>query len=279
MRADLHVHTTYSDGTLTPTEAVRDAARAGLSAVAITDHDTTAGLDEASAAAAELHIELVPGVEINTEDIAFEVHILGYFMDHRDEAFSGFLLGLRRSRIERGKQMLAKLRALGIPISFGELVERDDTRSLGRPHIAKVIVEKGFAPTARIALSRYLKKGAPAHVPRESLPPRRAVEAIVAAGGVPVFAHPGLVGRDDTIRELVECGLGGIEVDHPEHTPAMVAKYRAMADELSLIATGGSDSHGEKALRTVAIGESGCEAEVVEALRATALRMREGICK
>jgi len=266
-RADLHVHTTCSDGTLTPPEVVRAAADLGLAAVGITDHDTTVGVAEALAMSASTGTAVVPGVEINTEDVAFEVHILGYYIDLGSERLQGLLRRLRRGRIERAKEILRRLDRLGIRIDFDELAHREDTRALGRPHIARVLYERGHAPTTNAAFRRFLKKGSPAFVERYRITPEEATSAIVAAGGVAVFAHPGLLGRDSTLRALMDVGLAGIEVYHPEHTEDKVRKYEAMARDLSLIATGGSDSHGTKSMRTVEIGEATCDAGVVDQLR------------
>lgn len=266
MRADLHVHTRYSDGTLTPAEAVAAAAESGLAALSITDHDTVAGTAEGAAAAEGIGLLTIPGVEVSAREGPYDVHILGYFVDTADAELIEFLRLLAEGRLARARVILERLAAMDIHLDFDELADRAAAHVLGRPHIAALLAEQGHAATPQEAFRQLLRKGAPAYVEPHTVTPEEAVTAILRAGGAAVFAHPGLIGLDHCLRGLVECGLSGIEVYHPYHTPDQVERYAAMAVELGLIATGGSDSHGAVGSAT-RIGQATCSMEVVEALR------------
>ncbi|MBP7561285.1 MAG: PHP domain-containing protein [Armatimonadetes bacterium] len=266
-RYDLHTHTDRSDGRCTPTELVRAALDASLAGIAVTDHDTTAGVAEALAAGSELGLEVIPGVEMSSEESVFECHILGYFVPSEGGELQELLVATRRARVERAREMLRRLRRMGLDVSESEVVQLNGPGAVGRPHIAALLANKGYAPTVRQAMRRYLGKQSPAYVPRLKLTPEEVIEAIIGDGGVPVFAHPGIMGMDAVIPRLASAGLVGLEVYYPEHTEADVARYEAMADELGLIATGGSDFHGRGSSRPVELGEASVEAEVVERLR------------
>jgi len=266
MRADLHVHTRYSDGTLTPAETVAAAAAAGLVALSITDHDTVAGTAEASAAAEGTGVVVVPGVEVSAREGPYDVHILGYFVDTVDSDLVEFLRLLAEGRLARARVILERLAAMDIHLDFDELADRAAAHVLGRPHIAALLAEQGHAATAQEAFRQLLRKGAPAYVEPHTVTPEEAVTAIRRAGGAAVFAHPGLIGLDQCLRGLTECGLCGVEAYHPYHTPDQVERYAAMAAELGLITTGGSDSHGAVGSAT-RIGQVTCSMEAVEALR------------
>ncbi len=253
-RADLHIHTHASDGRYSPAEVVRMAAELGLGAIAIADHDTVDGIEEAlTEADAVGGIRIVPAVEINTDHGESEVHILGYFVDFRDEGFRSFLAGQRDSRSTRAAAIVKRLRDLGMPIDF-ERVKDIARGAIGRPHIALALTEKGFASSVDDAMDRLLSRGRPAYVPRNKLTPVAAVRAVVEAAGVPVFAHPGTAGCDGLIEDLVKAGLGGLEAYHPQHDAAAQRRYAAMARARGLVATGGSDFHGPQWAGNVGIG-------------------------
>lgn len=267
MRADLHTHTRASDGTLSPRELVREARAVGLQVLAVTDHDTVDGIAEAAEEAERLGIELVPGVELSTDVPGSEVHILGYFVDWRSEPFGTFLRRLRDGRLARAHEMVRRLNQLGVPLTFEEVVQQADG-AVGRPHVARALVAAGYVASFEEAFSRYLARGRPAYVERERFTPEEAVEAILRAGGVPVFAHPLWGGERDRVAGLVERGLVGIEAYYPEHSPQDVRRFLQWAEEFGLVATGGSDYHGPGPASRAPLGSVYVPPGAVDALRA-----------
>jgi len=275
-RIDLHTHSDESDGTFTPSEVVRRAAELGLDVVALTDHDTTSGLEEASEAAREVGVELVPGVEFSAEHQATSIHVLCYWMDVSNQELQTELQRLRDDRFRRGEMMIEKLQALGFDISFERVREIAGGGNIVRPHVAQAMVEAGIVADEAEAFGRYIADGGPAHVPKHALDPLDSVDLIVRAGGVCVLAHPGMWGAqssvpDDLIASMAERGMVGLEVDHTDHTPEQRAIYRAMAERLGLVATGGSDCHGTR-YDPIRLGTSLCDPEQFAALRARAGR-------
>jgi len=270
-RADLHCHTTMSDGTFTPTELVEEAARRGLAAIAVTDHDSVDGIEEALQAAKGTEVYVVPGVEISTDVSDGEVHILGFCINYKNEGLLGLLESQRESRMRRVEQMLKKLAALGISLNKEDVLEHAGEGAVGRPHIAAAMVRAGYVLTWDEAFAHYIGFHAPAYVSRSKLTPFEAVEAILTAQGVPVLAHPGLADKDEMIPGLVECGLGGIEVFYPHHTQAQQKRYESVADEYGLIATGGSDCHGPLSQSGVVLGSATTDYGVVLSLHRRAL--------
>jgi len=269
--ADLHVHTTASDGTLTPEQTVWETARIGLFAVGITDHDSIDGLDPALSAAEDAGIHVVPGVEINTDYEEDEIHILGYYINLDSSSLRAHMETLRTGRIQRGRRIVELLNSLGVRISFDRVNEIAGKGSVGRPHVAKAIVEGGYAKCINEAFGKYLVRGAPAFVERYKITPYEAVGIVVEAHGVAVLAHPGnswLAER--LLPALVDSGLRGIEAWHTDHSPGQTRRFIEAAKRHDLIATGGSDSHGPNMLKDVAIGHITVDAAVVEQLRATA---------
>lgn len=267
-RADLHVHTTASDGAFTPTQVVELAAQAGLAAVGITDHDAIGGVEEAVAAGERFGVQVVPGVEINTEMGPIEVHILGYFIDWQSEKLRRKLEGLRAARIERGRKIVEKLRALGVPVTLERVLEIARDGSVGRPHVAQAVVETGVVSSVNAAFGTYLVRGAPAYVERTRLTPYDAVGLVVSAGGVACFAHPSKTNRDDMIPGLIKCGLQAIEVYHADHSPDVERHYQAIARRYGLIPTGGSDAHGFDPEGGSSIGDVTVDLKIVDQLRA-----------
>lgn len=272
---DLHTHTTASDGALSARELVREAARRGVRILAITDHDSTGGLADAlDEAAKHPPMTLVPGVEINCDLDSGEIHILGYFPDYEAEWFQAFLSAQREERVARVHRIADRLAALGMPVDPAEVFALVKEGSPGRPHVAQVMVSRGYVRSAREAFDQYLGAGKPANVPRKKLTPVQAVEIIRRAGGVPVMAHPGLAGQDAMIPELVRAGLQGIECYYHEHTAAQTRAYRRMCKDLGLVATGGSDFHGPHIGRTNPVGSPPVPLSVYEALKARAAEGR-----
>ena len=267
---DLHTHTTASDGTYSPTELVAEAAQRGVRVLAITDHDSTDGLPEAMAAATAYRpLEILPGIEINCDVEGAEIHVLGYLMDWQAAWFQDFCRQQRRERRERVHRMVERLNSLGMPIEADDVFAVVKEGSAGRPHVAQVMVTRGYVKTVREAFEKYLGTGKPGHVPRKKLLPADAVRLIRRAGGVPVFAHPGLANRDELIPELIAAGLMGIECYYPEHSAAQRGAYVQMCRDHDLVATGGSDFHGPR-VRAATLGSPAVPLATVDALRAKA---------
>jgi hypothetical protein len=252
---DLHLHTTASDGALTPSELVGRARLAHLTVIAITDHDTTAGSTAARDAARDLGLELVPGIEISSVADGRDVHMLGYFIDPESHALRLFLEAQRRERLRRLHEMAGRLEALGCRIAIEPIVQAAAAgRSVGRPQVADALVRAGYVADRDEAFSRFLEQGAPAFVPRGGASPFDVVRVVHEAGGVVSMAHPGLTRRDDLIAPLAAAGMDGIEARHSEHDASAEARYRAMAAELGIVATAGSDYHGDSGRRARSLG-------------------------
>jgi predicted metal-dependent phosphoesterase TrpH len=271
MRVDLHTHSTASDGLLAPARLVVTAREHGVGTLALTDHDTTAGVEEALAEGRRVHVEVIPGVEINTDVDEYEVHMLGYYIDRARADFQAFLARMRAGRIDRAREMVVRLGALGAPVEWARVTAIAAGASVGRPHIARALVEARRVSTVQDAFERFLGRHGPAYVPRLKVTPEEAVEAICAAGGVAVLAHPGWTSSGPVIERvprLVAHGLGGIEVYYPDHTAEMIASYVAVAEQYHLIVTGGTDFHGGGLATRVPPGSVAVPAEVLPALRA-----------
>ena len=265
--ADLHVHTTASDGTLTPEQVVREADTLGLAAVGIADHDTVDGVPPGLSAGKQADVVVVPAVEINTDYGNDEIHLLGYYIECESPSLAAHLQHLRLERLERNARIVDRLNELGLRISLDRVKEIAGTGSMGRPHIAKAIVEAGYASTMSAAFGKYLVRGAAAYVARHKLTPFEAMDIIHEAGGVAVLAHPGKTRHDELIPPLVDAGMQGIEAFHPDHKASQTQKYIELAHRHDLIITGGSDSHGPDMLKVVRIGKATVSITVVGALR------------
>jgi hypothetical protein len=246
---DLHTHTTASDGRCTPAELVARASAAGVTVLSVTDHDTVAGCQAVAAACAGARIEFVAGIEITSVRDGADVHMLGYFIDAASPSLLAFLADQRQQRIDRIRQMIARLAALGIHLDGDAIVQPaidDPSRSVGRPWIARALVAGGYVKSTNDAFGIWLSRGKPAFVPRDSAPPEQVVARIHEAGGLASMAHPGLVGRDEWIAPLAEAGLDALEVYHTDHDAAATIRYRGLADRLKLGVSGGSDFHGDE---------------------------------
>lgn len=277
-RIDLHVHTTASDSTASPAEAVRLAKEAGLSAIAITDHDTVSGYAEAAEAGKALGVEVVPGIEISTK-YGRAVHILGYYIDPDSDKLAPVLEWVVHDRDERNRKMAELMAADGLPVSYEEMHRRFGA-VIGRPHFAEVLVELGLAKDIRDAFDRYVEKGQKYYLPRNFLSIERSIEIIREAGGVPVLAHPFQYKLDDAgLRELIEhcmeSGLQGMECRYSGYSVEQSKYLGRLAEEYGLIKTGGSDFHGDNK-RHISIGTGTGHLEVpykyLEKLRQTAGR-------
>jgi predicted metal-dependent phosphoesterase TrpH len=251
LKADLHSHTTASDGVCSPSENVRRAKAAGLQALGITDHDSVAGLKEAINEGNQIGVEVVPGIEISTSHQGQDIHVLGYFIDDGNESFLERLEQLRNVRDKRNEMMVNKLQELGIDITIEEVYARKQGRkegeNIGRPHIAEVLMEKGIVSSVEEAFHEYLGKEGRAYLNPPRISPEEGIQLIRAAGGVPVLAHPGLYDDDEMVIRLIEDhGLKAIEVYHPDHNEEEEKRYRRIAERYQLIMTAGSDFHGER---------------------------------
>ena len=268
--ADLHIHTYYSDGTMSPAEVVADALHCGIQCIAITDHDTVDGISPAIAAARGHDLEVLPGIELSTEINGKDVHMLGYLFDWQDAALIEQLQKMQNARAERMKQMIQKLEALGIhDISFEEISGSAKTKALGRPHLAAALVEKKIVGSMRGAFDKFLAEGAPAYVPKFKQSPQEAIKLIKDLGGIAVLAHPMLSNVDELIPSLVAAGLGGLEVYYPNSTTNIMRFYEGLARKHHLVVTGGSDAHGAAKKHTF-IGKVRIPYDLIEKLKQAA---------
>jgi predicted metal-dependent phosphoesterase TrpH len=242
-KVDLHVHTTASDGELSPAELVQKALEIGLAAVAITDHDTTEGVTEALEAARGTRLDVVAGVEISTDISRSEAHILGYFIAHRDRELCDKLSQFRTSRLERARRMIAKLTRMGLPLEWELVRQIACGESIGRPHIAQALLQKGYVSSIDEAFRLYIGRRGLAYVERHKLSPGEAVQVILAAGGLPVLAHPLYVSY--LVPDLASKGLVGLEAYYTGYTADETASLLDLAARYGLMVTGGSDFHGD----------------------------------
>jgi predicted metal-dependent phosphoesterase TrpH len=240
---DLHSHTTVSDGALSPTELVRLASGRGISMLSITDHDSIDALEEARRAAPP-GLEILPGAELTVHIADREAHILAYGIDIHSTALRVALDELAARRVERAREIVRRLVEIGLEIEFADVQAASGAGTIARPHIARALVDRGHANSLDEAFRRWLGRHGPAFVPKEALAPRDAFDLIKDAGGVASLAHPGTFRRDDLIPLLVEAGLEALEVRHTEHSAARARHYQALARDLDLLPTGGSDFHG-----------------------------------
>ena len=272
-RVDLHIHSTASDGRLTPEEVVKEAAGRGLAVIALTDHDTVDGIVAALAAAQAFpSLEVIPGTEISTTVPRGEVHMLGYFIDYASSELSIRLARMRNSRRERAQLMIAKLRALGVYIEWRRVQEIAGDGVVGRPHLAQAMLEKGYIASFKEAFTRYIGRDGPAYAERNKLTPVAAVELIRQARGLPVLAHPftSVGNLEGLVSQLTAAGLVGIETYYKDYTPTQIGQLLSLANRYHLIATGGSDFHGIDIASEVMIGGVEVPMEAAEDLMAAA---------
>lgn len=246
---DLHCHSTASDGSSSPAELVRQALLEGLKAIAITDHDTVEGVKEALLEGRKHNFEVVPGIEISAEMSSGTMHILGYFVEHTSETLLTTLKKLQTAREKRNHEIIQRLRSLRMEVTYDDLVKIAQDGQIGRPHLAKLLLQKGFVSDIQEAFDRYLKKGRPAYVDKFRFSPVEAVKLITEANGTAILAHPGSLQRSPKnlgriVSDLMSAGLSGVEVFYPEHTPEQTASYLRLCRRFNLLATGGTDYHG-----------------------------------
>ena len=262
--ADLHSHSTCSDGLRTPRQVVEEAAAAGVRVLSLTDHDTVNGVEEAIEAGRQLGVETVPGTELSVHVNDRELHLLAYFIDYLDERLGSYVEVLHRRRRERGEAIVRRLNQLGVGVSLEEVLLRSAGGPLGRPHIAAAMVASGAVPTKEEAFQHFLGDRRPAYVPKPRSPAAEVIDLVHELGGVVVLAHPGLTVSETLIAELAEVGLDGVEVFHPSHQSPQIEHYQEIARRYGLLMSGGSDSHGEP--KGPRIGDCGIGCEAVEAL-------------
>lgn len=245
VRIDLHIHTTASDGLLDPAGVVRAVLDAKVGVFSVTDHDTVDGLETAGREANALALTFVPGVELSAYWGPVEFHILGYFIDPASPALRAFLKTTRDARHVRLLAILNRLQAMGMRVPVDDVLGRANNGNVGRPHVARALVDRGFVSSPNEAFDRYLGTDRPAYVPRPDVTVRDAIAAIRDAGGLASLAHPGLHNRDDAVGDLVTAGLTAVEVYHPKHGFGRAKQYRRISRRHGLLVTGGSDYHGE----------------------------------
>lgn len=254
-RIDLHSHTTASDGALSPTELVQKAHAIGISVLGITDHDTVEGLDEARLEARKHGIRIVQGVEFGIEVSGTEVHMLGYLFDDKDPVLLEKLSELQNGRLNRGKKMVDKLRAIGIDITWAQVASIAGDGSIGRPHVAQALIEAGYASSIEEAFDKYISRGRPAFVERTHLTLEECIDLVHQAGGAAVLAHPTFVKDVEyLLPRLVQAGLDGIETYYGRYTEETIASIEKLAEKYNLVTTGGSDFHGLDALSHAELG-------------------------
>lgn len=273
---DLHTHSTASDGIYSPTELLHRAKEVGLRVLALSDHDSTGGIEEAAHAAAQLDIDFIPGIEINTDVNGGEVHVLGYFIEYQRPAFQAVLKVLRDARERRGQRMVELLNEEGVDISWDRVRELAEG-AVGRPHVAKALLEAGYVKTIGEAFNKYIGTGKPAYVPRYKLSPEDAVHLIASANGLPVIAHPielpGLVELRNWLPDLCKAGMVGLETYYGPYTHEEEQALLALANEYDLIPTGGTDFHGP-GIHPTPLGGRYVPYDAVERLKAEAAKRR-----
>jgi len=271
-RIDLHLHSNASDGKFSPAEIVRKSAEAGLTVIALTDHDTVDGIESALEAGKSFPgLTVIPGVEINTDVPKGEAHVLGYFIDYNHPELLATLKRMRDTRQERALGMIDKLRDLGMPLEWRRVKEIAGTDAIGRPHIAQAMLEKGYITSLKEAFNKYIGFNGPAYVERTKVSPVEAVELIVRANGLPVFAHPLTVQDPEAIvKQLKAKGLVGLEAYYNGYTQAQVSLLIGLAQKYGLIVTGGSDYHGLDESSETIIGGIDVPMKSVERLLALA---------
>ena len=263
---DLHLHTTFADGTERPERVVELAKQAGLAAIAITDHDNIEAMPIAAPLASREGIELIPGIEMSASAGDLHVHLLGFYFDSTHPGLLGHLQTQQARRVERVHEMVERLKRIGLAITAEEVLQVAGEGTVGRPHVARVLLAHGYVSSLREAFDRYIGDKKPGFIPGSATPPAAIIRLLRDAGGIPVLAHPKYLKRDAFIEELAKDGLLGVEVYHADHTPDLIRHFGAIADRLGLLKTGGSDFHGN-AKEGVAVGAIPVPYSLVEALK------------
>ena len=256
MFTDLHLHTTYSDGSFTPEELVLKAKKLNYSAIAVTDHDTVAGLDQVIKLGNKYNLEIVPGIEFNTSYKNNDIHILGYYIDNKSKELLKLLNRIKNERKKRIEKMINLLdKKFNFKISIDEIKKISSNNILGRGHIARLLTEKNYVDNWEEVFDKYIGRGKPGYVNRNKITPFEAIDIIKKSNGIPVIAHPGLIENQQIIEQLINYGVSGIEVFYPEHNKKTTKKYLELAKGNELLITGGSDCHGPKNKEGIKLGK------------------------
>jgi predicted metal-dependent phosphoesterase TrpH len=265
--ADLHLHTTFSDGALSPKDMIHRVHAAGLSVVSITDHDNVGAIDEAIKVGKSLGIEVIPGVELSVALNEKDIHLLAYFFDHTDQKLLDYLSFFRYERLKRAERIIQKLNDINIPLKLDSVLDQAGIGSVGRPHIASALLEEGLTGTYHEAFMKYIGFGAPAYEKKYQLTPLEATTLISQAGGLSFLAHPGKYTTEVELSTLIQSGLDGIEVVHPSHNEARQEFYRGVVHQYFLLECGGSDFHGGKKNDDNTLGTFTVSLDIVEEMR------------
>ena len=266
-KADLHLHTLYSDGALLPRDLLDQARQAGLTTVSITDHDNTGALPEALEYGARIGVDVIAGVELSTTIEGQDIHLLGYFVDPGNPTLQDYLAVFRTERYRRAERIVARLHDLRVPLPFEAVLERAGRGSIGRPHVAAAMVDLGLIEGYQEAFARYLGFGRPAYERKYQVSPREAVRLVAEAGGLSFIAHPGTAVDERVLLTLIKEGVDGIEVVHPSHSEERTAYYRGIAEEYFLLTSGGSDFHGGRKNDDDALGRYTISTDSIAVMR------------
>jgi hypothetical protein len=245
-KADLHTHTTYSDGSLAPSELIKKARASGVDILGITDHDSVNAIEESIEIGKEFGVEIVPGVELSSAIDDREIHVIGYFVDRKNKDLLEHLTFSRGERLKRAERIVEKLNSINIPLKLDAVLEKAGPGAVGRPHIANALLDEGLTASYVEAFSKYIGYGGPAYEKKHSLSPEDTIALIASSGGLSFLAHPGKYTTDMVLHRLMKSGLDGIEVVHPSHTPEKVQHYHNIVSQYFLLESGGSDFHGGK---------------------------------
>src|SRR3990172_1884921 len=266
-KADLHMHTYYSDGVLSPQELVKKAREAGLSTISITDHDHVGALDEAIEYGREIGVTVVPGLELSITLSGRDLHVLAYFLDHTFPRLLDYLTFFREERLKRAERIVRKLNSINVPLKIDAVLEKAGIAAVGRPHIANALVDEGLVDSFQGAFQRFIGTGGPAYESKFQLNPSEAFRLVSEAGGLSFLAHPGNYLSEPELLELIKLGLDGIEVVHPSHSLPMQEYYRGIVNNYFLLESGGSDFHGGKKNDNQVFGFYTVPLHVVETMR------------
>ncbi len=265
-KVDLHLHTNYSDGFLSPFQLLQKVKNEGIDCISITDHDSVSAIEEAASIGNEIGVEVIAGVEISSDVKDKEIHILGYFVEPGNSELERYLNFFREERIKRAERIVIKINNLGMPLKIDDVLELAKNSTVGRPHIAQIMLEKGFVNSYYEAFNKYLGNDCPAYERKVHVSPKSAFKIINDAGGLSFIAHPGYL-EDNLLKELIEAGVDGIEVIHPSNSAQQTKFYKGIANEYFLLESGGSDFHGGKREDDRNLGKFCTNYSTVEAMR------------